>query len=123
MRRLLPQVTPTQITLLREIVETQEEALLNNDRIRFIEMDQKFRRKIVYFSEQQLLGDILLNIYNLTRLIGHLALAKKGRMTEVIEEHLQIINALESKDIALVQKCMEDHLLKTSNSIVMVEGK
>lgn len=123
LKKLVPQVTPTQIIHLRGIIEVQKEALLENNRIKFIEMDQKFHRKIVYFAEQQLLGDILLNIYNLSRLIGHQALAKNGRMEEVIVEHLQIIDALEKKDMTLVQKCMEDHLLKTSESIVFVEGK
>jgi len=123
LKRLVPHVTPTQINHLRGILELQKEALLDNNRIKFIEMDQKFHRKIIYFSEQQLLGDILLNIYNLSRLIGHQALAKIGRMEEVIVEHHQIIDALEKKDMDLVQKNMEDHLLKTSDSIVFVEGK
>lgn len=123
LKRLLPNVTEAQIHHLRDIVEKQRESMENNNRISFIEMDQKFHRKIIYFSEQHLLGDILLNIYNLSRLIGHQALAKKGRMEEVIEEHVQIIDALENKDLELAQKYMSDHLLKTSDSIVMVEGK
>jgi DNA-binding GntR family transcriptional regulator len=123
LKRLLPNVTEAQIHYLRDIVENQREAMENNNRISFIEMDQKFHRKIIYFSEQHLLGDILLNIYNLSRLIGHQALAKKGRMEEVIEEHIQIIDALENKDLDLAQKCMSDHLYKTSDSIVIVEGK
>lgn len=122
-RRLLPNISTAQISYLRDIVEQQKESMNNNDRIKFIEMDQKFHRKIVYFSEQHLLGDVLLNIYNLSRLIGHQALAKTGRMEEVIEEHLQIIEALENKDMDLAQKYMSDHLFKTSNTIVSVEGK
>lgn len=123
LKRLLPNVTEAQIHHLRDMVEKQRESMENNNRISFIELDQKFHRKIIYFAEQHLLGDILLNIYNLSRLIGHQALAKKGRMEEVIEEHVQIIDALENKDLELAQKCMSDHLLKTSDSIVMVEGK
>lgn len=123
LRRLIPNVTASQINYLRDVVEKQRESMENNDRIRFIEMDQKFHRKINYFSEQHLLGDILLNIYNLSRLIGHQALAKAGRMEEVIEEHIQIIDALENRDIDAAQKLMSDHLKKTSDSIVIAEGK
>ncbi|PIC94869.1 GntR family transcriptional regulator [Sporosarcina sp. P26b] len=123
LKKLLPQVTPSQVSYLREIIDMQKETLLDNNRIKFIEMDQEFHRKIVNYSEQYLLEDILLNIYNLSRLVGHKALAKDGRMEEVIEEHLQIIDALENKDMILVQKCMEDHLLRTSDSIVIVERK
>ncbi|MFS0576829.1 GntR family transcriptional regulator [Sporosarcina sp. 179-K 3D1 HS] len=122
-RRLLPNITAAQISYLKDIVEKQKESMEENDRIKFIEMDQKFHRKIIYFSEQHLLADILLNIYDLSRLIGHQALGKSGRMEEVVEEHLQIINALENKDMALAQQYMTDHLLKTSDSIVVVEGK
>lgn len=123
LRRLLPIVTEVQIKYLRDLLGKQRESMEANDRIRFIELDQKFHRKINYFSEQHLLGDILLNIYNLSRLIGHQALAKSGRMEEVIEEHSQIIDALEIKDLEAAQKYMSDHLLKTSDSIVIIEGK
>ncbi|MBS4205471.1 GntR family transcriptional regulator [Lederbergia citrea] len=123
LKKVIPFITPNQIQLLREIIELQREAMLNNNRIEFIELDQKFHRKIIFFAEQHLLGDILLNLYDLSRLIGHQALAKSGRMEEVIEEHMQIVEALKLMNVNLATELMEKHLLKTKESIAIVEGK
>ncbi|MBS4224212.1 GntR family transcriptional regulator [Lederbergia citrea] len=123
LKKVIPFITPNQIQLLREIIELQREAMVNNNRIEFIELDQKFHRKIIFFAEQHLLGDILLNLYDLSRLIGHQALAKSGRMEEVIEEHLQIVEALQDMNVNQATELMEKHLLKTKESIAIVEGK
>ncbi|WP_310198680.1 GntR family transcriptional regulator [Neobacillus niacini] len=123
LRRVIPSITANQIQFLREVIEQQKTAMEKNDRIEFIELDQKFHRKILYFAEQHLLGDILLNLYNLTRLIGHKALAKNGRMEEVIEEHLRIVEALKLKDVKQATELMEEHLVQTKESIDIVEGK
>ncbi|MBS4178765.1 GntR family transcriptional regulator [Lederbergia citrea] len=123
LKKVIPFITPNQIQLLREIIELQREAMLNNNRIEFIELDQKFHRKIIFFAEQHLLGDILLNLYDLSRLIGHQALAKSGRMEEVIEEHMQIVEALKLMNVNQATELMEKHLLKTKESIAIVEGK
>ncbi|KAB2329574.1 GntR family transcriptional regulator [Cytobacillus depressus] len=123
LRRVIPSITANQIQFLKEVIEQQKKAMEKNDRIKFIELDQKFHRKILYFAEQHLLEDILLNLYNLTRLIGHKALAKNGRMEEVLEEHLRIVEALELKDVKQATELMEEHLVQTKESIDIVEGK
>jgi DNA-binding GntR family transcriptional regulator len=122
LKRIIPVIKPSHIQYLNDLIEMQKEAMEKNDRIEFIELDQKFHRKILFFAEQHLLGDILLNLYNLTRLIGHQALAKKGRMEEVIVEHSQIVEALQLMDELQATKLMEQHLLQTKESIEIVEG-
>jgi DNA-binding GntR family transcriptional regulator len=122
LKRIIPVIKPSHIQYLNDLIEMQKEAMEKNDRIEFIELDQKFHRKILFFAEQHLLGDILLNLYNLTRLIGHQALAKKGRMEEVIVEHSQIVEALQIMDELQATKLMEQHLLQTKESIEIVEG-
>ncbi|GLB60296.1 GntR family transcriptional regulator [Cytobacillus sp. NCCP-133] len=122
LKRIIPVSKPSQIQHLKELVDLQKQAMEKNDRIEFIELDQKFHRKILFFAEQHLLGDILLNLYNLTRLIGHQALAKKGRMEEVIQEHSTIVDALQVKDELQATSLMEQHLKQTKKSIEIVEG-
>ncbi|AZU64396.1 GntR family transcriptional regulator [Neobacillus mesonae] len=122
LRCAMKNITPEQIQSLRDIVDQQQCALKQNNRIEFIDLDQKFHMKILNLAEQHLLEDILLNLYHLTRLIGHKALAKNGRMEEVIEEHLQIIEALLEKDQDKATKLMEYHLINTKDSIDIAEG-
>lgn len=122
LRKIIPIIKPSHIQYLSELIELQKDAMEKNNRIDFIELDQKFHRKILFFAEQHLLGDILLNLYNLTRLIGHQALAKNGRMEEVIEEHSLILSALEKNDESQATKLMEQHLMQTKVSIEIAEG-
>lgn len=115
-------ITLEQVQVLEGIIELQHNAMLKNNRIEFIELDQEFHSKIIYFAELHLFKDILLNLHDLTRLIGHQALAKVGRMEEVIKEHRQILKALQIKDETQSATLMEEHLTKTMESIEIVEG-
>lgn len=122
LRRLVHRVTPEQIQEMRNIIEEMKETIPNNDRIANIELDQKFHRLFIEFSGQNILGSVLSDIYNLTRLVGHAALGKTGRMEEVIDEHMEIVDALERKDETAVLQRLEDHLLKTKESIAKAQG-
>ncbi|WP_408009266.1 GntR family transcriptional regulator [Pseudalkalibacillus sp. A8] len=122
LRNLATVVTKEQIQLLREIVNSQEEAMTANNRINYIELDQFFHRKILEFADQNLLEQILKEVYNLTRLIGHTALMKEGRMEEVIREHKEIIDALEAHDASKAKELMIGHLEKTWETVRSVEN-
>lgn len=121
LRRLVHQVTPEQIQEMRDIIDEMRETIPKNDRIANIDLDQKFHRLFVTFSGQNILGSVLSDIYNLTRLVGHAALGKTGRMEEVIEEHTEIVDALESKDEAAVLQKLEEHLSNTKESITKAQ--
>jgi DNA-binding GntR family transcriptional regulator len=121
LRKLVGSVKEEQIDLLRGIISSQEMAMKENDRVQYIELDQHFHRKILEFADQNLLEQILLELYNLARLIGHQALMKEGRMEEVIKEHNDILNALEAKDSEKALELMNKHLQKTRETVKAVE--
>ncbi|NQD68308.1 GntR family transcriptional regulator [Bacillus haikouensis] len=121
LRKLVGSVKEEQIDLLRGIISSQEMAMKENDRVQYIELDQLFHRKILEFADQNLLEQILLELYNLARLIGHQALMKEGRMEEVIKEHNDILNALEAKDSEKALELMNKHLQKTRETVKAVE--
>ncbi|ONK23611.1 GntR family transcriptional regulator [Bacillus sp. VT-16-64] len=110
-------ITEEEVRQLYKIIERQEKVIASNDSIKFIELDQLFHRKILQFAGQELLEQFLSELYNMARLMGHTALMKEGRITEVIQEHLDIVKALESKDGELAIKVMENHLLSTVDSV------
>ncbi|MFC4557841.1 GntR family transcriptional regulator [Virgibacillus kekensis] len=110
LKKLARIITEEQINRLNEIVSEQEKAMLKEDRVRYIELDQIFHRKILEFANQNILGNILQDMYNLARLIGHNALAKEGRMKEVIQEHKDIIIALSRKNGEEAAKLVRHHL-------------
>ncbi|MEW9676825.1 GntR family transcriptional regulator [Lentibacillus sp. L22] len=123
LKKLSPIITKEQLHTLRGIVAAQEQEMVNNDRIKFIELDQIFHRQILTFANQNLLEQILQEMYNLTRLVGHNALMKEGRMVEVIQEHRQILNALENNDASKAVELMKNHLEITKANVKAVKEK
>lgn len=122
LRKLAAGVNPEQINILRNIIEEQKQAIEENNKIEFIELDQKFHRQILKFSNQNVLSQILKDLYNLTRLIGHHALMKTGRMEEVIGEHSIIIDALEQHDAEEAVVLMAEHLERTKEIVKQKVG-
>ena len=122
LRKLAAGVEKEQIEILRKIIEEQKQAIADNNKIEFIELDQKFHRQILKFSNQNVLSQILQDLYNLTRLIGHHALMKTGRMEEVIDEHSIVIDALEQHDGEEAVVLMARHLERTKEIVKAGSG-
>ncbi|WP_067725904.1 GntR family transcriptional regulator [Oceanobacillus damuensis] len=110
-------VSSDEIEILNSIISGQQDAIKNQDRIKYIELDQIFHRQILKFSNQNLLEGILQELYNLSLLIGHAAIMKEGRMEEVIQEHKNIVKALEKKNEYNAAELMKEHLLITGASV------
>ncbi|MGO0061251.1 GntR family transcriptional regulator [Brevibacillus fluminis] len=117
MIKLSGTITERQLDVLKTIYREQEEMMQNNDEISFINLDQKFHITLAEFADYELVKEILLNLHNLTHLIGLQALKKENRMKEVLEEHRAIIEALQSGDADAATRCVELHLAKTNESI------
>lgn|SRR5690625_333244 len=111
-------ITEAEIETLRQFITKQEAAIRENDRIKYIELDQAFHRKMLQFAKQNFLEQIFEELYNLTLLIGHAAITKEGRMEEVIKEHKSIVQALEEKKSDQATKFLKEHLNITGESVI-----
>jgi len=118
-QKLAETITPEQLEELKAICKEQEEAMLNNDDIAFIKLDQTFHITLTRFVEYELIEQMLLNLHNLSQLIGLRAIKKINRMKEVLEEHLDIISAIERKDAEQSAEMMARHLNKTKESVIL----
>lgn len=114
---LVEEINQDEIEELKQVIALQEVAIKENNRIRYIELDQLFHRKMLLFANQNLLEQIFKEIYNLSLLTGHVAITKEGRMEEVIQEHKKIIYALENKETAAAQGYLKLHLEATGRHV------
>ena len=96
-----------------DLIEQQKQCVEDKNPIVFIELDQQFHFKPIRIAELFFLEEVLLNMYDLTRLIGHKALYKEGRMAEVIEEHTAIVKALEERNFVKIEEKLLEHLRQT----------
>lgn len=112
---LFKNITPEKIEFLKEIVEKQKETVANEDGYRFMLIDKQFHREMFLISEYNIFLQSYDQFHNLTILIGSQAIRKKGRMTEVIQEHLEIIKMLEKKDEEGMIEAIRNHLKRTKS--------
>lgn len=117
MKMLVKHINEEDLNILDKVIAEQKEAINNNDRIRYIELDQTFHRKLLKMSNQNILENILQELYNLTLLIGHTAISNEGRMEEVIKEHGAILEALRKGRKEEASLLMERHLVATGESV------
>lgn len=114
-------ITDAQLKALKEIYHEQEQAMLSENVIKFIDLDQEFHINLVKIGRYKLIEQILLNLHDLTKLIGLKALSHQGRMKNVLLEHGEIIAALENKDSELAAQRMKEHLMKTNDTLNIID--
>lgn len=115
-KKLTETITPEQLEQLRQIYQNQQEAMEKDDEISFISLDQTFHITLTRFADYHLIEQVLLNLHNLSQLIGLRAIKKRNRMREVLSEHEYIILCMEKKNSDLAAKAMIHHLSKTKES-------
>lgn len=111
-----------QLKILRLIVEQQQEAIENEDAIRFIELDHEFHLSLTRLANFSIIEEVLQNLHNLTQLMGLKAVSKQGRMKNVIKEHSEIIQALESKNSEFASAVILNHLDNTKDTLNYLEN-
>jgi DNA-binding GntR family transcriptional regulator len=114
--------SPDQLKIVRLIVEQQEEALHNDDAIRFIELDHEFHLSLTRLANFGIIEEVLQNLHNLTQLMGLKAVSKKGRMKNVIKEHSEIIQAIEMGNAELASAEVLNHLNNTKETLTYLEN-
>ncbi len=110
-------IADEQVEGLEQLCLEQEKAMKDNDDLRFISLDQEFHASIMKISNYDLIEQLLLNLHDLTRLIGLQVIKRHNRMDDVLFEHRQIIKALKEKDENLASKYMIEHLSKTKEAL------
>ncbi|TCP21172.1 GntR family transcriptional regulator [Scopulibacillus darangshiensis] len=123
LNKFMKAVADEQVDELNELIKLQKQALIDKDKITFIHLDQKFHNRIFSFTNYELIEEIFVRLHNLTRLIGHKALLKGGRMEEVIIEHRDIVEAIEKRDAALAKEKLIRHLDETEKSLWTINHK
>ena len=84
----------------------------------FLEADKAFHMNLVRRYGNRFLVSIMENIRDLIAIFGRKALASPGRIHQVIEEHQEIIQALEQKNKQKAAESIKYHLEATEKSLV-----
>lgn len=114
-KKLAMNKNPIVLEKLEENIYLMEKTVKELTDIEFTRLDWEFHSIINTSSNNQKLIQINSNIYDLMRRFGNLTLKRKERRNEVIEEHKEILKALENGD---VEKAIKNHLSNVKKSLI-----
>ncbi len=94
---------------LKIIIEQMEEAVLSKDALAYSNLNSKFHKSIMNISENKKLIEICANLYQQSE---HWikALGVPERLRHSLQEHKDIYNALQDKDLDKAKQAMHIHL-------------
>jgi GntR family transcriptional repressor for pyruvate dehydrogenase complex len=101
-------ITAAQLREVGRQVEIMRESI--DDRSRFIEADLKFHLQIARATGNQVLLDLLQSIRSLLRVWVERGLQTREDAERALEEHAAVYEALLTRDPAVVETAMRDHM-------------
>jgi len=89
------------------------------DDFQFLEADKVFHMSFIDLYENRQFASIMENIRNLMTIMGKRALIRSGRVSEVIDEHRAIIEALSRRDMGAAVQAMSSHINSTERIVLV----
>lgn len=110
--------TEVDLTKLEVALSSQLEAMKNEDYGVFLEADRAFHTTLTKFTQNRRLISIFGNIRDMIQMMGAEALARQGRMEEVIEEHRSVLDFIRQSREIEARQAMEYHLDRSREAVL-----
>jgi DNA-binding GntR family transcriptional regulator len=104
------QIPDEDFPALRELAQAIVDGAQSGDTAQYIEADHEFHLRILTYSGNRRLVDLVSDLRGQTRLVGVASLLDRGELLESAEEHLELVDLLERRDSAAVKAYMERHI-------------
>lgn len=118
LKRVVAQLPAEVVKRLRAHHRRMEESLANGENVAFISADESFHLELIQSHDNHHLLAVMNNIRDRISIIGHEAIMREGRASQVIKEHQAILEAIEARDAARAVAAMRVHLQATESSLV-----
>ena len=114
----------TEIQRLHEIVDSQAEMMSKEtvDAVEFLAEDRNFHTGIAVMSRNRLLAAELSKVYDLFWRYNYYSLYS-NHSSMIVQDHMDIINAIEHHNGRLAQEFMKNHLTSTKDIILLGVSK
>lgn len=108
---------------LRESVELSEFYIKRKDAERLKELDTRFHEIIYLASSNMRLEKVLSELHRNIRVYRKLSLSVSERLEKSVEEHREILTAIESGDSEEADRLMTEHIRSALNSVLSAVEK
>ena len=105
-------ITDDHIVHFREIIEKQRKAMENNDPFEFMKYDNEQHLYLHQVYYNPIIFDVVNRMTDRIFYGGVQAIRIPGRMPLVLEEHIQIVDALEARSVEQFNQALEHHFTK-----------
>ncbi|WP_028659259.1 GntR family transcriptional regulator [Nocardioides insulae] len=115
--RLAAQVTPdipdADFPMLRELAEAIVRGAASGDLVAYTDHDRAFHLKLLEYAGNRRISALVGDLRAHARLYGLADMLERGELEGAAREHLVIVDALEARDAALVERLMDAHVRQT----------
>lgn len=80
------------------------------DRRRLLEVDHKFHQAIAQAAHNKYLADSLEGLFGLSQRLWYLALPELGFLPSAVEKHMDLVDAIESRNADRAEQVMHSHV-------------
>jgi DNA-binding GntR family transcriptional regulator len=102
------QATDAQLGELATLHQALEAAV--SDRDEFFALNERFHLRLLEIADNRWRIDMVADLRRVMKLNRHHSLFKDGRLAASLQEHRDLMAALQSRDAALARQCMRQHL-------------
>ncbi|MFN4189872.1 MAG: GntR family transcriptional regulator [Pseudothermotoga sp.] len=106
------------LPLLRTTLEKMWQTLQKEDVERLAELNAEFHKIIVMGSKNEELEKVMNTLRDKLQRVRILSLSNPHRPKQSYEEHLEIFQAIEKKDITLAEKAVGKHVLSIKDTLL-----
>lgn len=114
---------PADIADLKSIHEKLESAARDGRIDAFFEANQEFHRRIQEIADNRWLLSVIQDLRKVLKLSRLHSLSLEGRLQQSLDEHRQIMAALEAGNCEKAEKEMHDHLLSGREALAKMDSK
>ncbi|MCE5283789.1 MAG: GntR family transcriptional regulator [Deltaproteobacteria bacterium] len=119
LRLSMENVTREDIKLLKRMVKKIEDASHQDDFAAMISADTEFHDHLFQLSQNTILRRMINDLRNRCHIIRYSAWSSPDIVREVMKEHTQIVEAMESRDLEKLMQLLEKHLMHAKQSYLL----
>ncbi|MGB7988631.1 MAG: GntR family transcriptional regulator [Candidatus Methylophosphatis roskildensis] len=114
---------PADIAGLGKAHQLLEQAAARGDVDAFFEANQNFHLRVQQLAGNRWLQQVIEDMRKVLKLNRHDSLSRDGRLGESLEEHRQIMQAIEAGDALAAQNRMQAHLMRARAALAELAGR
>lgn len=116
-------VSGDQIRPLRRLAESILASAVQGDLKRFVETDYEFHWQLTGLCGNPILAELIEEMRSRARVVAIPAIARQGVLGATAQEHLDLLIAMEERDLAAVERVTVAHMERTFEGLKAAAGE